>query len=555
MPGDRPARYPREYMHFDTLIMGGTIYDGSGGLPYEADIGLRSGIIVDIGNLKYADATLKIDAHGLCVSPGFINMLSHATRALLHDGLSEGDICQGVTLEIIGEGVSMGPLNDQMAKEMADEQTDIKFTINWRSLGEFLNRLQLKGISTNVASFVGATTVREYVLGQVDKKPDERELSMMRNLVSLAMSEGAVGLSSALIYAPACFADTDELVALAEEAGKRGGIYASHLRSEGDNLLEGVRELISIASRAKLPCEIYHLKAAGQRNWSKMETVIDELEKARSAGHRVSADMYLYTRAHTGLDAAMPTWVQEGGLQDWIKRLQDPQIRARVKQEMLSENHDTSNWENGYIHAGPEGILLVGFKSDALKPLMGKTLKQIADERGKDPADVAMDLVVEDGSRVDTVYSWMSEDNLVKQLQLPWVTFGSDGSSMSPSGEYLKSQTHPRAYGNFARLLGKYVRDDKVIPLPEAIRRLTALPAANLGLLFRGKIDQGHAADIAIFYLAKIRDSATFENAHQLAEGMVHVLVNGVPVLQNGKHTHNKPGLVLRRRMSHRMIC
>lgn len=539
-------------MHFDTLISGGTVYDGSGGEPFVADIGLRSGIIVDIGNLKHADATLKIDARGLAVSPGFINMLSHAARALLHDGLSESNICQGVTLEVIGEGVSMGPINDEMAKEMIDQQTDIKFDVNWRSLGEFLNRLQLKGISTNVASFVGATTVREYVLGQIDRKPDERELSMMLNLVSLAMSEGAVGLSSALIYAPACFADTEELVSLAEEAGKRGGIYASHLRSEGDNLLEGVQELITIAKRAKIPCEIYHLKAAGKRNWAKMDAVIAELEKARAAGHRISADMYLYTRAHTGLDAAMPTWAQEGGLNQWIKRLQDPEIRARVKQEMLSE---TAPWENGYMHAGPEGILMVGFKNEALKPLTGKTLKQIADERGKDPAEVAMDLVIEDGSRGDTVYSWMSEENLVKQLKLPWVTFGSDGSSMSPSGEYLKSQTHPRAYGNFARLLSKYVREEKVISLPEAIRRLTALPAANLGLLFRGKIDQGHAADIAIFDPEKIRDTATFENAHQLSEGMVHVLVNGVPVLQNGKHTGAKPGLVLRRRVSHRMIC
>ncbi|HNB23964.1 MAG TPA: amidohydrolase family protein, partial [Candidatus Melainabacteria bacterium] len=455
-------------------------------------------------------------------------------------------------LEVIGEGVSMGPLNDKMAQEMADEQTDIHFTINWRSLGEFLNRLQLKGISTNVASFVGATTVREYVLGQEDRKPDERELSMMRNLVSLAMSEGAVGLSSALIYAPACFAATDELVALAEEAAKRGGIYASHLRSEADQLLEGVRELISISQRARIPAEIYHLKAAGKRNWSKMDEVIDEIEKARAAGHRVSADMYLYTRAHTGLDAAMPTWVQEGGLSQWIKRLQDKEIRARVKSEMLS---DTCDWENGYMHAGPEGILLVGFKNDALKPLTGKTLKQVADERGQEPADVAMDLVVEDGSRVETVYSWMSEENIVKQLRLPWITFGSDGSSMSPSGEYLKSQTHPRAYGNFARLLEKYVREEKVIALPEAIRRLTALPASVLGLLFRGKLDLGYAADIVIFDLEKVHEKATFENAHQLSEGMLHVLVNGVPVLQNGRHTGNKPGLVLRRRMSHRMIC
>lgn len=539
-------------MQFDTLISGGMIYDGSGGDPYESDIGLRSGIIVDIGNLKYADATLKIDARGLVVAPGFINMLSHATRALLHDGLSQSNIFQGVTLEVIGEGVSMGPLNDEMAKEMIEEQTDIKFPVNWRSLGEFLQRLQMRGVSTNVASFVGATTVRQYVLGQADRKPDERELSMMRNLVSLAMSEGAVGISSALIYAPACFADTDELVALAEEAGRRGGIYASHLRSEGENLLEGVRELLVIARRAKIPCEIYHLKAAGVSNWPKMDEAIAELEAARLSGHRVSADMYMYTRAHTALDAAMPTWVQEGGLQAWIKRLQDPEIRARVKQEMLSESQE---WENGYRHAGPEGIVLVGFKSEALKPLTGKTLKEIADMRGKDPAEVAMDLVIEDGSRVDAVYSWMSEENLVKQLRLPWVSFGSDGSSMSPSGVYLQSSTHPRAYGNFARLLGKYVRDEKIISLPEAIRRLTALPASTLGLLFRGKIDQGHAGDIVMFDPAKIRDTATFENPHQLAEGMVHVLVNGVPVLQNGRHTGAKPGQVLRRRMSHRMIC
>lgn len=539
-------------MQYDTLIKGGLVYDGSGGEPFEADVAIRGGIVVDIGNLKFADPVHVINAQGLAVAPGFINMLSHATRALLHDGLSEGNICQGVTLEVIGEGVSMGPLNDQMVQEMLEEQTDIKFDVTWRSLGEFLNILQLKGVSCNVASFVGATTIREFVLAQNDVAPDESQLKKMRELVAQAMADGAVGLSSALIYAPACFAGTDELIALAEETAKRGGIYASHLRSEGNAFLEGIRELLTIARAARIPSEIYHLKAAGKSNWSKMDQAIEEIENARKSGLRVSADMYTYTRAHTALDAAMPTWVQEGGLTQWIKRLRDPEIRARVKDEMLAESDE---WENGYLHAGPDGILLVGFKNEALKPLTGKTLQQIAQERGMHPAEVAMDLVMEDGSRVDAVYSWMSEENVVKQLQLPWVSFGSDGSSMSPSGIYLKSQTHPRAYGNFARVIGKYVRDEKILSLEEAIRRMTSLPAATLGLLFRGKLERGYAADIAIFDPAKVRDTATFENPHQLAEGMVHVFVNGAPVLRNGKHTGAKPGLVLRRRTSHRMVC
>lgn len=538
-------------MHFDILIKNGVIYSGEGKEPFDGSVGIVGDRICAIGPQVDGVADLVIDAAGQAVAPGFINMISHCTHALLHDGLSESDLLQGVTLEIVGEAISMGPMTDEMARLKVEDQGDIKYEVTWRTLGEFFDVIQSRGISTNLASFVGHTTVRMNVLDESDRKPSAEELERMQALVAQAMEDGAVGLSSALIYAPASFSKTDELVALAKVASKYGGIYASHLRSEGQSLIAGVRELLEIADAANIPSEIYHLKAAGKSNWSKMDEVIAEVEAAQKRGLKITADMYNYTRAHTGLDAAMPTWVQEGGNREWIARLKQPDIRERVKSEMQIESDD---WENGYMHAGPEGMLLVGFKNQALKPLTGLTLQQIAEQRGRHPADVAMDLVIEDESRIETVYQWMSEENLVKQMKLPWVSFGSDGSSLSPSGVYLKSMTHPRAYGNFARLLGRYVREQSVINLTEAIRRLTGLPAQNLGLHKRGLLSNGYSADIVLFDPDTVNDQATFENPHQLSIGVSTVIVNGIVVVENGKHNGRKPGRVLRRNIRDKSV-
>lgn len=531
-------------MQFDLLIKNGLIFTGEGREPFEGSVGVIGDHIAAVGPQVQGTARVLIDAHGQAVAPGFINMISHCTHALMHDGLSESDLLQGVTLEIVGEAISMGPMTEQMARLQVEEQGDIKYDVTWRTLGEFFDVIQRRGISTNLASFVGHTTVRMNVLGESDRAPSDQELEQMQSLVAQAMEDGAVGLSTALIYAPASFSKTDELIALAKVASKYGGIYASHLRSEGQSLIAGVRELLEIAEAADIPSEIYHLKAAGKSNWSKMDEVIAEVEAAQLRGLKITADMYNYTRAHTGLDAAMPTWVQEGGNKEWIARLKQPEIRERVKREMLVESDD---WENGYMHAGPEGMLLVGFKKDSLKPLTGLTLQQVAEQRGKHPADVAMDLVIEDDSRIETVYQWMSEENLVKQMKLSWVSFGSDGSSLSPKGVYLKSMTHPRAYGNFARLLGKYVREQNVLTLTEAIRRLTGLPAQNLGLHQRGFLASGYAADIVLFDPDTVDDLATFENPHQLSTGVSTVIVNGIVVVENGKHNGQKSGRVLRK--------
>ena len=486
----------------------------------------------------------EIEAKGLAVAPGFINMLSWATESLLQDGRSQSDIRQGVTLEVMGEGESMGPLNDAMKKEMVESQGDIKFDIRWTTLGQYLDYLAQRGISCNVASFVGATTVRIHQLGYADRPPTPEELERMERLVRQGMEEGALGVGSSLIYAPAFYAKTDELVALAKAASEYGGIYISHIRSEGTRLLEAADELITIAREAKIPAEFYHLKAAGQPNWGKLDALIQKIEGARAAGLRITADMYTYTAAQTGLDAAMPPWVQEGGYQAWAKRLRDPLIRERVKREM---DTPSDRWENLFLAAGsPDHILLVGFKSDKLKPLTGKTLAEVAKLRGTSPEETAMDLVIEDGSRVSTVYFLMSEDNVRKQLRLPWVSFGSDAASLAPEGVFLKSNPHPRAYGSFACFLGRYVRAEKMVPLEEAIRRLSSLPAGNLRLDRRGLLKPGHFADIVVFDPAGIQDHATYKRPHQYSTGVVHVFVNGVQVLRNGEHTGAKPGRVVR---------
>jgi N-acyl-D-amino-acid deacylase len=529
---------------FDVIIRGGTVHDGTGGDPVVADVALAGDTIAAVGDLSNARGRIEIDAAGLAVAPGFINVLSWANEALLHDGRSQSGIRQGVTLEIFGEGVSMGPLDEASRQRMLEEQGDIRFDVPWTTLGEYLEHLEARGVAPNVASFVGATTVRIHELGEEDRAPSAAELDRMRALVRHAMEEGALGLGSSLIYAPAFYAKTPELVALAAEAGRHGGIYISHMRSEGNALLEAVDELISIARESEVPAEIYHLKAAGADNWAKMDTVIARIESARAEGLRITTNMYTYTAGATGLDAAMPPWVQEGGLQEWRRRLQDPAMRARVLREMRTP---TTEWESLYLLAGsPEQVLLIAFRQDSLKYLTGKSLAEVARMRATSPEDVAIDLVIQDDSRVGTVYFLMSEDNLRKQIALPYMSFGSDAGSLAAEGAFLLSNPHPRAYGNFARLLGRYVRDENVITLQEAVRRLTTLPAENLGLRGRGALRPGYFADVVVFDPATIADRATFDQPHQYATGVSHVFVNGVQVLRAGEHTGALPGRVVR---------
>lgn len=509
-----------------------------------ADVAINGDSVAAIGDLKGDTAKTEVHAAGLAVAPGFINMLSWATESLLQDGRSQSDIRQGVTLEIFGEGESMGPLNATMKKDMLSAQGDIKFEIPWTTLNEYLEYVVHRGVSPNVASFVGATTVRVHEVGYANRPPTSVELERMRQHVRKAMEEGALGVGASLIYAPAFYAQTDELIALAKEAAAYGGIYIAHMRSEGNRLLEAADELIRIAREAKIPAQIYHLKAAGASNWKKMDALIAKVEDARKGGLRITADMYTYTAGATGLDASMPPWVQEGGYNDWVKRLKDPAIREKVKREMSQPADD---WENFFVAAGsPEKILLVQFKNEKLKQYTGKTLAEVARLRGTSPQDTAMDLVIEDGTRVGVVYFLMSEENIRKQLRLPWVSFDSDAGSMAPEGPFLLSNPHPRAYGNFARLLGKYVRDEKIISLEEAIRRLTSFPAESLRLERRGALKKGYFADVVVFDAAKIQDHATYEKPHQYATGMKHVFVNGVQVLKDGEHTGKTPGRVVR---------
>ena len=528
---------------YDLLIRNGQVFDGTGAPGVATSVAVHGDRIAAIGPLGDATARVTIDATGLAVAPGFINMLSWADEPLLVDGRSQSDIRQGVTLEVFGEGWSMGPLTARMKEEQQASQGDLKFTIDWTTLGEYLDGLERKGISPNVASFVGATTVRIHEVGYEDREPTAEELERMKELVRQAMREGALGVGSSLIYAPAFYAKTPELVELAKAAGEFGGMYISHMRSEGARLLEAIDELIQIARDANVPAEIYHFKAAGRENWAKTDEAIAKVEAARANGVRVTADIYTYTAGATGLNATMPPWVQEGGYDEWVARLKDPAIRARVLREMRTP---TTEWENFFVGAGPDGILLSGFKSEALKPLTGKTLTEVANMRGTSPEQTVVDLVIEDGSRVEAVYFLMSEDNLRKKLQLPWVSFASDSGSLTSEGVFLRSNPHPRAYGNFARLLGHYVRDEKIVSLPEAIRRLTSLPAENLSIRDRGRLARGYFADIVVFDPQTIQDHATFEKPHQYATGVVHVFVNGTQVLEDGEHTGAKPGRVVR---------
>ena len=519
---------------YDLLIDNGTIYDGSGGAPFVGDIGLRGDRIVYVGPRAPAPANRTVDASGLAVSPGFINMLSWAPETLIEDGRGLSDTVQGVTLEVFGEGESMGPWNEEMKAVERQRQADIKYDISWTTLGEYLDYMEKRGVTPNLASFVGATTVRIHELGEGDVDPTPEQLQRMRALVRQAMQEGAVGVGSSLIYAPANFAETPELIAITEEAAKCGGMYISHMRDEGPKLLESIDELIEISRKSGAPAEIYHFKQSGKANWNKIDAAIARVEAARASGLRITADMYTYPASSTGFDAAFPLWVQAGGLEKWVERLKDPKQRAKALAWMRGPDA-TENTK--LVVEEPDKVILVGFKTDKLKPLTGKTLGEVARQRGKSPEETAADLIAEDGTRIQVVYFGMSEDNVRRAVGLPWMSFGSDAASMAPEGVFLKSSTHPRAYGNFTRVLGKYVRDEKAAALPDAIRRLTSLPATNLGFKDRGSLKAGYAADIVVFDTARVRDLATFAKPQQLATGVRDVFVNGVQVLRDGRHT------------------
>ncbi len=529
---------------FDFILRQGMIYDGSGSSPYVGDIAVNDETIAAMGNLKSASGKTELDAGRLAVAPGFINMLSWAGESLIEDGRSQSNIRQGVTLEVMGEGWSAGPLNPSMKKEIIEKQGDIKYDIEWSTLGEYLGFLEKRGVSCNIASFVGATTIRINALGYEDRPPTPEEMDTMRMLVRQAMEEGAVGISTALIYAPAFFAGTEELIELCKEVSGYKGLYITHIRSEGDQFLEGIDEVIEIAEKAGINAEIYHLKAAGKDNWYKMDLAIAKIDSARMAGINITANMYNYPAAGTGLYATMPQWVQEGGHDAWVSRLKDPRLRARLMEEMRLPGKD---WENFFHMAGSaENIILVGFKNDTLKYLTGKTLARVAVMRNTSPAETIIDLVIQDDSRVSAIYFLMSEENIKKQIALPWISFGSDEQSLAPEGVFLKTNPHPRAYGNFSRLLGKYVRDEKIITLEEAIRKLTHQPAENLKINKRGLLKKGYYADIVVFDPERIQDHSTFEDPHQYSTGVRHVFVNGRQVLKDGEHTGATPGRIVR---------
>ena len=519
---------------YDSVIRGGTIYDGSGGAPYLGDLAIKGGRIAAIAPRIPGKGRTEIDARGLAVAPGFINMLSWAAEPLIRDGRALSDVRQGVTLEVMGEGWSMGPFSRAQKAEAEAEQTTTRYKISWTTLGQFLQFLERKGVSVNVASMVGASTVRVHELGRNDVDPTPEQLGRMRALVRQAMDEGAMGVGSSLIYVPALYAETEELTALASEAGRCGGLYISHMRSESSGLLEAIEELIEIARRSGARAEIYHLKSVGRSNWPLIDPALARIEAARAAGVPVTADMYLYTASGTGLDSTLPVWIREGGSRAMLERLRQPDLRARAVAEMQSGTRDWST------------VQPVGFANPALRAYAGKRLTEIAALRGKSPAETAVDLVVEDGSQVGTIYHSISEDGLRKVLARPWVSFGSDAAAIAAEPPFTDREVHPRAYGNFARLLGRYVRDEKALTLQEAVRRLTSLPADNLRIADRGRLKRGFHADLAIFDPATIADRATYEKTHAYAVGMRHVFVNGVAVLRDGEHTGATPGRFVR---------
>ena len=529
---------------YDLIIRNGTLYDGRGRPPVVGDIAVEGDRIAALGELADATARREIDATGLAVSPGFINMMSWANESLIEDGHSQSNIRQGVTLEVMGEGSSMGPLTDAMRVEMTERQSDIRYPVEWTTLDEYLVFLEERGITPNVASFIGAATPREYGIGHENRPPTAAELAQMQSLVRDAMEDGALGVASSLMYPPGLFADTDELVALARVAAEYDGLYASHMRDEGAQLPAAVDEVITIAREAGIRAEIYHLKSSGKENWPLFDEAVAMIEAARAEGLAITADVYTYPAGSTGLNAAVPPWVQEGGFEASLARMSDPALRPRILREMRTASED---WENLYLAAGsPENILLVGFRSEALKPLTGKTVAEVAALRGTSPEETILDLLVEDGSRIGSVYFTQSEDIVRRAVALPWVSFNSDEASLAPEGVFLLSNPPPRAYGSFARVLAKYVRDEQLISIEEAVRKLAARPAGVLGLDRRGELKPGYFADIAVFDPRAIQDHATFVDPHRYATGMHHVFVNGVQVLADGDHTGATPGRVVR---------
>src|SRR6516164_5359563 len=528
---------------FDVIIRNGDIYDGTGGEAQHVDLAIKGDRIARLGDFSKASAKTIVNASSLAVAPGFINMLSWSTESLIQDGRSQSELRQGVTTEIMGEGESMGPVNDRLRQFILKNQADIKYDIKWNTLAEYLQYLEKRGISCNIASFVGATTIRAYVIGFDDRAPTPQELDQMRELVRKEMEAGALGIGTSLIYPPAFYAKTEELIELCKVAARYQGKYISHMRSEGNQLFEALDELLRIAREANIPAEVYHIKAAGKKNWPKEDELLARIEREQKEGLNVHANMYTYTAAGTGLDACLPPWTEDCRYPALFKRLRDPATREKIKAEVQV---DSDKWENLYLAAGsPDNILLVGFKAEKLKPLTGKTLAEVAKMRGKDPIDTIMDLIAEDESRISTVYNVMSEENVKKELRKPWISFGSDEASQAPESPFTKSNPHPRAYGNFARVLGKYVRDEKVLSMSDAIHRLSGLPASNLGLDRRGFLKEGMFADVVVFDPATITDHATFEKPHQYATGMKHVFVNGVQVIKDGEHTGAKPGRAL----------
>ncbi len=536
---------PNPSLVHDIVLRGGMIYDGSGNAAFPGEVAVDGDRIAYVGPARHLAAHREIDAHGQAIAPGFINMLAHPEESLLVDGRALSDLTQGVTLEVMGE-FSMGPLNQSMKQKMLDREEDIKYRVTWTTLGEYLSQLEKRGIAPNVASFIGAPTVRTYVLGEADVQPTPAQLAQMRSLVRQGMEEGALGVTTMLIYSPATYAKTPELIALAQESALCGGIYTAHMRSEGDRIEGALQETIEIAKASGAPAEIYHLKEAGKDNWGKIDTVISTIERARAAGVRVSANMYPYTAGATGLDAAMPSWVQDGGLEAWIKRLKDPAIRSKVIAEMRNPHPRT--WENLYGAAGPQGMLLLEFKNPQLKPLTGKTLAEVAKARGVSPEDAAIDLVIEDGTRVGVAYFLMSEENVRRQVSLPWVSFGSDEQGSAPEGVFLLSAAHPRAYGTFARVFAKYVRADHALSTAEAVRKMTTLPANNLSLNDRGRLQPGAFADIVVFDPDSIQDHATYQDSHRLSTGVSFVIVNGKLALDDGHATGAATGRVVKGR-------
>lgn len=528
----------------DLILRGGNIYDGSGGDPFVGDVAIDGDKIVALGDIGDATAKVEINVQGLAVAPGFVNMMSWANLSLIEDGHSQSDIRQGVTLEIMGEGSSMGPLNETMKAELGSDQGDIRFDVEWTTLAGYLEFLERRGISPNVASFIGAATPREYVIGHEDRPPTPDELEQMRTLVREAMEEGALGVASSLMYPPGLFAETEELIALSQVAAEYDGMYISHMRDEGAHMIAAVDELLTIAREANIRAEIYHLKSSGQANWPLFEQAVEMVEDARAEGLEITADVYTYPAGSTGLNVTIPPWVQEGGFEASLERMSDPETREQIILEM---NTPSDDWENMFLAPGtPDNILMVSFKSEALRPLTGKTVAEVAAMRGTTPEETIMDLIVEDGSRIGTVYFTQSEDIVRKAVALPWVSFNSDAASLATEGVFLNSNPHPRAYGSFARVLGKFVRDEQVITLQEAIRKLAALPAQNMRIDRRGELKQGFYADVVVFDPAEVQDHATFVEPHQYSTGMVHVFVNGEQVLKDGEHTGATPGRAVR---------